>query len=759
MENFNNDLINKYIIEISETEKENYNNIPEDILLKIIEILREYYTKILDNIKTYYIEITDIKEEQIFVSKNSIKNLLQKNSISRDAIFDKENSTKFINLFHYISKIYINEMNKMKNILTNLYNINSFSNSFNLDHIFNIDEINKDITSNEIELFDINDNVFKTKKCFIKHLINYIYHNKKLPEKEEVIDLHGKIHKINPNNFNIYELLLKISTLGEIMYKNDNKYIYLYDNKGKKILVSKNKGFKYLNSNINNKLYQSYNNNINNANNKHYYSQSQTMNIKLKKNFKFNIEDEEKNILVKIYDISNKVYLVHLYQIKIFYEKLLKKEKIEKMINLINQNNELIALNINKIRSKPSNYSENLYFNPYYIKNEKNITYHKVTNCLNGEYSLLNTNQIENLLKQFINLDFFYIKIKDIEYKICIEELKENLKNDEYKYIKVNNILKDVCYIQKNYIISYYNNLLNNMNIKEILNIPDINNNNQFINMKNILYNYLDITPFNFYPINFLDKIEETLVQTKGTFKKKKLFNYIHKNIDLYDYLPYKFSLYETIYLRKPFIRKILLEYKLKGKILPDNINVIDNNLKMRNINFKEYFNKFILEKYNTQNNDNNNLNYIKINFLNEKSYVELILNNEKILVSKVKTISLLKDNKNLNKNNNIINIIDIKSGKNFNININLLKTINFKKLWILIKNCNQKDIFVFKSIIKKFIRDKFYNKKIDKENNIEIYDFFYNKNLINPYSILQSFEYKQNKINNQSVIIEIFDK
>ena len=758
MENFNTDLINKYIIEISETEKENYNNISEDILLKIIEILREYYTKILDNVKTYYIAITDINEEQIFVSKNNIKNLLQKNSISRDAIFDKENSTKFINLFHYISKIYINEMNKMKNILNNLYNINSLSNSFNFNHIFNIDEINNDITSNEIELFDCNDNLFKTKKCFIKHLINCIYHNKKLPEKEDIIDLNGKIHKVNTNNFNIYELLLKISTFGEIIYKNDNKYIYLYDKNGKKILVSKNKGFKYLNSNIENKIYKNNNNNMNNLNNVHYYSQSQTMNIKLKKDYSFNIEEEEKNILVKIYDISNNIYLVYLNQIKIFYEKLLKKEKIEKMINLINQNNELISLNINKIRSKPSKYSENLYSNPYYIKNEKDITYHKVTNCLNGEYKLLNTNQIEDLLKQFINLDFFYIKIKDIEYKICIEELKENLKYDEFKFIKVNNMLKNVCFIQKHYIISYYNNLLNNMNIKEILNIPDINNNNQFINMKNILYNYFELTPFNFYPINFLDKTEDTFILNKGTFKRKKLFNNIHKNIDLYDYLPYKSSLYETIYLRKPFIRKILNDYKIKGKKLPDNINIVDNNLKMRTINFKEYFNKFILEKYNIQN-DNNNLNYIKINFLNEKSYVELMINNEKILVSKIKTISLLKNNKNINKNSNLINIIDIKSGKNLNININLLKTINFKKIWILVKNNNQKNIFVFKSIIKKFIRDKFYNKKIDKDDNIEIYDFFYNKNIINPYNILQSFEYKQKKINNQITIIEIFDK
>ena len=236
------------------------------------------------------------------------------------------------------------------------------------------------------------------------------------------------------------------------------------------------------------------------------------------------------------------------------------------------------------------------------------------------------------------------------------------------------------------------------------------------------------------------------------------MFNNIHKNNDLYDYLPYKSSLYETIYLRKPFIRKILNDYKIKGKKLPDNINIVDNNLKMRNINFKEYFNKYILEKYNIQN-DNNNLNYIKINFLNEKSYVELIINNEKILVSKIKTISLLKNNKNINKNSNLINIIDIKSGKNLNININLLKTINFKKLWILVKNNNQKNIFVFKSIIKKFIRDKFYNKKIDKDDNIEIYDFFYNKNIINPYNILQSFEYKQKKINNQITIIEIFDK
>ena len=94
-----------------------------------------------------------------------------------------------------------------------------------------------------------------------------------------------------------------------------------------------------------------------------------------------------------------------------------------------------------------------------------------------------------------------------------------------------------------------------------------------------------------------------------------------------------------------------------------------------------------------------------------------------------------------------------------------ILSKINLKKEWICIKNIKNNNIYVYKSIIKGYIRDKINGvlfKKILSDKNSkfeEIYDYDLNKQIINPIEIINNYTFQKSKNEKREDIIEVMNK
>ena len=101
----------KAISQLAKVEKEDY-GFSEELKLEIINILKQYYLNIIINNKNEYIEIIDINEDTIELNKDEIIKILENEKIERTSVYDRENNSKYINIYHYIAKLYEKKLKK-----------------------------------------------------------------------------------------------------------------------------------------------------------------------------------------------------------------------------------------------------------------------------------------------------------------------------------------------------------------------------------------------------------------------------------------------------------------------------------------------------------------------------------------------------------------------------------------------------------------------------------------------------------------------
>ena len=150
----------------------------------------------------------------------------------------------------------------------------------------------------------------------------------------------------------------------------------------------------------------------------------------------------------------------------------------------------------------------------------------------------------------------------------------------------------------------------------------------------------------------------------------------------------------------------------------------------------------------------------VKIIFLINEIYVEICdeINKKKYLVKKRKLAKLKSGQEN-------ISINDYKN-EVVNITQEMFSQVNLKKEWICVKDNKLNDIYVYKSIIKGYIRDKlngFLFKKIlnsARESQFEdIYDYNFEKKRVNPIEIISNYTFQKTKNEKGEDIIEVINK
>ena len=718
------------INKLSKLEKENY-GFNDEINKEIINILKQYYLNTIINNTNEYLEIEDINNEKILLNKEEIIKIINEEKLGRTKVIDKNNKTKYINLYHFIAKSYENEIKRMNNILEGISRLSTKDN--HLSVIEEIEKKNKNPRSLTVELYDLKDEIFTIKKIFLKFLINKIYNKQELKRRYKVYDIKGNIHIINPNENSIFNILMEISPLGEILLNEDNKFSYEYDINNNKHLVKK------INNNLNNNSFISN------------YSYAKSRSIDLPKNKSLpnsfiQNNNNKNNTFILIFDINNQKYVISYEQIKNLYDKISNGENFNKIIQFTDYKGQIIFLNYLNIRLKKTKYLN--YTNAYFIKDEDDISFCLITNCLNGKNSLFSISKIKKVIEE--NKENEYAEIEK-DYVVNIEELKEILISfKENEYIKLMNISNDECYIKKIILLNYLNRLITNYLVNDIEKINDIKGNIQYINMKKIISQIIKISPCPYFNDNILIKLDETYIFYKGGMKLQK--QVLNKENELFQFLLIEDIKKESFFIRKPAVRNIIVTYKINNIKIPNVIELTDLNNKKRTIEFRKYYKNYL----------KNCLKYIgvKIIFIIEEIFVE-VFDEKKMRKFLVKKSKLIKLNSGIDK----ISVSDYK--KNLvSITKEMYSKINFKKEWILIKDTKKKEIYVYKSIIKGYIRDKINGvlfKKILKNIKInkyeEIYDYDLNKTTVNPIEIINNYTFQKSKNNLREDIIEVLNK
>ena len=719
----------KAISQLAKVEKDDY-DFSENIKNEIIQILKPYYLNSIINNNNEYIDIIDINGDTIYLNKDEIIKILESEKIERTSVFDKENNSKYINLYHYIAKSYENEIKRMNNILDGISNLSTKDN--HLSVIEEIERRNKNPYSLTVDIYDLNDEIFTIKKIFLKHLVNKIYNKQELKRRNKVYDIKGNTHIINPNELTIFNILMEISPLGEILINDDNKFSYEYDvNNNNKHLIKQSKEI------------------FNQSFSELSFSRNKSIELPINRNLTNSIIKNDKNLFVLVFDKNNEKYFIPIEQIKTIYDKILNGEKFHNIIQFTDYKGEIINLNYLNLRNKKTRFLvSSTSQNTYFIKDEDNISFFYITNCQNGKSKLFPISLINKTINE--NLDKDYIEIEK-DYLVCLEELKEVLNSGrENEYIKINNISEVECLIKKNFILTYLNKLITNNIINDIEKVNDIKGNIQYINMKKILSEIIQVTPCPLYNDNILLKNDETYIFYKGGMKLQKQI--VNKENELFQFLLIQDIKNEEFYIRKPACRNIIFTYKNNNLKIPNGIELTDLNNKRRRIDFKKYY----------QNNLKNSLKYkgVKIIFLINEIYVEISdeINKKKYLVKKRKLAKLKSGQEN-------ISINDYKN-EVVNITQEMFSQVNLKKEWICVKDNKLNDIYVYKSIIKGYIRDKlngFLFKKIlnsARESQFEdIYDYNFEKKRVNPIEIISNYTFQKTKNEKGEDIIEVINK
>ena len=720
----------KAISQLAKTEKEEY-NFTENLKNEVISILKQYYLNTIINNSNEYLEILDINNNIISLKKDEIIKMLDNKKIERTSIIDKEKKLKYINLFHYIAKSYEKEIKRMNNILDGISKLSTKDN--HLSVIEQVKKKTKNPISLTVDLYDLNDEVFTIKKIFLKFLINKIYNKQELKRRYKVYDIKGNIHIINPNEFPIFNILMEISPLGEILLNEDNKYSYEYDLNNNKHLVKKSKG------NFNNSLFE-------NSDSYHKIKSFELPKNKGLRNSNSFFQKNNENLFVLFYDINNQKYVIPVEHIKNIYDKLLYGDNINNIFQCTDYKGEILLLNYLNLRNKKSKYLLSSSLNTYYIKDEDNITFFFITNCLTGKSSIFSLLKIKEILSE--NYEKEYSEIEK-DYLICIEELKSIINSGrENEYIKLTNISNIECYIKKDFLLNYLNKLVTNYLVNDIEKVNDIKGNIQYINMKKIISEIIGISPCSFYNDNILLKPDETYIFFKGNMILQKQI--VKKENELFQFFLIEDLKSEKFFIRIPACRNIIFTYKNNYLKIPNIIELTDLNKKRRTINFKKYYRNYLKNCFKFKG--------VKIIFLINELFIEVIdeRKRKKFLVKKSKLLKLKIQDK--------ITINDYKKNKVI-ITQEILSKINLKKEWICIKNIKNNNIYVYKSIIKGYIRDKINGvlfKKILSDKNSkfeEIYDYDLNKQIINPIEIINNYTFQKSKNEKREDIIEVMNK
>jgi hypothetical protein len=150
----------------------------------------------------------------------------------------------------------------------------------------------------------------------------------------------------------------------------------------------------------------------------------------------------------------------------------------------------------------------------------------------------------------------------------------------------------------------------------------------------------------------------------------------------------------------------------------------------------------------------------VKIILLVNDIYVEVEdeKNNNKCLVKKSKLEKLMSGQEKIAINDFQDNVV--------NITQEMFEKINLKKEWIRIKDIKKNDIYVYKSIIKGYVRDKIngvlFKKLLNTLNNSkfeEIFDYSLIKKVVNPIEIINNYTFQKTKNEKGDDIIEVMNK
>jgi hypothetical protein len=268
--------------------------------------------------------------------------------------------------------------------------------------------------------------------------------------------------------------------------------------------------------------------------------------------------------------------------------------------------------------------------------------------------------------------------------------------------------------------------------------------------MKKILSEMIEITPCPLYNDNILLKNDETYIFYKGGMKLQRQI--VNKESELFQFLEIEDVKKEKFFIRKPACRNIIFTYKNNGLKIPNGIELTDLNNKRRRIDFKKYYQDYL----------KNSLKYkgVKIILLVNDIYVEVEdeKNNNKCLVKKSKLEKLKSGQEKIAINDFKDNVV--------NITQEMFEKINLKKEWIRIKDIKKNDIYVYKSIIKGYVRDKIngvlFKKLLNTLNNSkyeEIFDYSLIKKVVNPIEIINNYTFQKSKNNLREDIIEVLNK
>lgn len=623
-----------------------------------------------------------------------------------------------------------------------------------------------------VELEDLDNNKFFVKKCFVKHLISKIFHNISLPTSEVVCDIVGKLHTLNPNDKKIYKKLIEISSVGEILFSDDNRFVVSFDTENKKHFINKNILF--------------------NGSTSIYNSSTKGTTIKLKtqtsenKSFSLPSLSSRKNrtknsfheititkdsiqrdgiVYVKIYDVQNNSYLIPEGQILTLFENLIHKDIILPKISLTNAKGEKLIFNLNKIRSKEQNYYEREYKyktivstrdsgsskpkTPYIINNEEGLSYFEITNCLNGQKLFIKTWKICKLIYENVGKDFIFPEPNN-KIKLCVEELKETLKqeNKSKEYIKIKNVVGEECYIKKFHIFNYIKKMIDNKpNVDEIMCLDIYRPNEQlFFNMKELSKTLIKIAPYSYIQDDILKDPLTTYIITDNGFMQVEN----ESSNELFEFIKLVDENQNEVFVRKPFIRNILFNSRISKDDIPSYVEVYDYRQKKRKIFLRKLIQEFSKKKAKGSN--------VSVRFYIKEACLEVDYLERSYLIPKVE-IRKIKET-NANNNNGLTKILTHDFNyKTLEINLEAIREVPEDKEWIIVEDVNYTKAVLYKSIIKSIIIGSLFENKKYGKNYVEVYDYNCEKRKIYPESIVNSYTYSKSQTQSGKIILEVYNK
>lgn len=254
------DISVKYFSNLYEKAKKCHNfisyfkemQIPEDKIIQLLYKGNITYDKLYRIRGSYYEELKNFFKNKIYLNNiNEIPNLSKNEIINIKRTIPREIPLSYVgNKYDYIN-IIENHIHVNKN--TKLYDL--FSGSMSIPYLLNKMFPNNKIITNDKNKFLINFyNVLKNSKKELINKINYFNTIDNINNYKNLLKIINDINSSDIEKAAIYYILNKIAYNGEIVFKNDELFIYNYKKQVIKIDENKFNNFsKFLNNiNINN---------------------------------------------------------------------------------------------------------------------------------------------------------------------------------------------------------------------------------------------------------------------------------------------------------------------------------------------------------------------------------------------------------------------------------------------------------------------------------------------------------------------------